>query len=216
MGHYEINHDPTPIRLFKSDFLEFFTHISPVAVTIIWLPFAGYMLISEILSGLARQTSLWYVLAAFLTGLFLWTFAEYNLHRFVFHYPPRTPAQERITYLFHGIHHHQPQCKTRLVMPPAVSIPLSALFYALFSLVVGRLLGLPHWVHPMVGGFTLGYLAYDLIHYATHHFPMHSGIGRYLKRYHLKHHYKTPNQRFGVSSPLWDIVYGTKPQEAHS
>src|SRR5512139_3303226 len=86
MGHYEINHDPTPIRLFKSDFLEFFTHISPVTVTIIWLPFAGYMLVSEILAGLARGDSLWYILAAFLIGLFLWTFAEYNLHRFVFHF----------------------------------------------------------------------------------------------------------------------------------
>lgn len=179
--------------------------------TIIWLPFAGYMVISEILAGMARQDSLWYVLAAFLVGLFLWTFAEYNLHRFVFHFSPKTPAQERITYLFHGIHHHQPQCKTRLVMPPAVSIPLSALFYGLFYLVVGKLLGLPHWVHPLVGGFTLGYLVYDLTHYATHHFAMRSGILRYLKRYHMMHHYKTPDQRFGVSSPLWDIVYRTKP-----
>lgn len=213
MDHYKINHDPTPIRLFKSDFLEFFTHISPVVVTIIWLPFAGYMLISEILAGQARQASLGYVLWAFLFGLFLWTFAEYNLHRFVFHYRPRTPFQERITYLFHGIHHHQPQCKTRLVMPPAVSIPLSALFYGLFTLIVGSLLGMPHWVRPMVAGFTIGYLSYDLIHYATHHFPMRSGVGRYLKRYHLKHHYKTPDQRYGVSSPLWDIVYRTKPAE---
>ena len=57
MAHYEINHDPTPIRLFKSDFLEFFTHISPVAVTIIWLPFAGYMLISEILVRAGARTA---------------------------------------------------------------------------------------------------------------------------------------------------------------
>jgi len=98
-------------------------------------------------------------------------------------------------------------------MPPAVSIPLSGLFYGLFYLVVGKLLGLPYWVHPMVGGFTLGYLVYDLTHYATHHFAMRSGILRYLKRYHMMHHYKTPDQRFGVSSPLWDIVYRTKPAD---
>ncbi len=211
MGHYEINHDPTPIRLFKSDFLEFFTHISPITVIIIWLPFAGYMLVSEILAGQARRESLWYVLAAFLIGLFIWTLAEYNVHRFVFHFPPRTPAQERIIYLFHGIHHHQPQCKTRLVMPPVVSIPMAAVFYGLFTLVLGTLLHRPEWVRPMVAGFTIGYLTYDLIHYATHHFPMRGGIGRYLKRYHMMHHYKTPDRRFGVSSPLWDIVYGTKP-----
>lgn len=212
MAHYPIIHDETPIRLFKSDFLEFFTHISPITVTIIWLPFAGYMLISEISAGLARQQSLWYVLWAFLLGLFLWTFAEYTLHRFVFHFPPRGKMQEKIVYLFHGVHHHQPQCKTRLVMPPVVSVPLSALFYGLFTLVVGRLLGAPEWVHPMVSGFTIGYLTYDLTHYATHHFPMRSGVGKFLKRYHMQHHYKTPDRRFGVSSPLWDYVFQTKPE----
>jgi sterol desaturase/sphingolipid hydroxylase (fatty acid hydroxylase superfamily) len=33
----------------------------------------------------------------------------------------------------------------------------------------------------------------------------------YSKRYHMQHHYKTPDERFGVSSPLWDMVFGTKP-----
>ncbi len=209
MEHYPIDHSETPIRLFKSDFLEFFTHISPVVVVIIWLPFAGYMLARGILARPA-QVSWWFIPAAFLIGLFLWTLSEYLLHRFVFHFRPRNARQERITYLFHGIHHHQPQCKTRLVMPPVVSIPLSVVFYLLFSLVLGAL-GVPHWTGPMIAGFTIGYLVYDLTHYATHHFPMRSRWARYLKRYHMMHHYKTPNARFGVSSPLWDIVFGTKP-----
>jgi sterol desaturase/sphingolipid hydroxylase (fatty acid hydroxylase superfamily) len=211
MAHYTINNDTVPIRLFKSDFLEFFTHISPIAVIIIWLPFALYMLIIEIVAGQARGGSLWYILGAFLLGLFLWTPTEYLMHRFVFHYRPRNEFEEKVVYLFHGIHHHQPQCKTRLVMPPIVSIPLAAVFYGLFTLIMGRLLGLPQWVHPMVAGFTIGYLTYDLMHYATHHFPMRSGIFKYLKRYHMMHHYKTPDERFGVSSPLWDYIFGTKP-----
>lgn len=211
MAHYTINNDTVPIRLFKSDFLEFFTHISPIAVIIIWLPFALYMLIIEIVAGQARGGSLWYILGAFLLGLFLWTPTEYLMHRFVFHYRPRNEFQEKVVYLFHGIHHHQPQCKTRLVMPPIVSIPLAAVFYGLFTLLMGRLLGLPQWVHPMIAGFTIGYLTYDLTHYATHHFPMRSGIFKYLKRYHMMHHYKTPDERFGVSSPLWDYIFGTKP-----
>ncbi len=211
MAHYEINHDAVPIRLFQSDFLEFFTHITPIAVTIIWLPFALFMLIREIVAGSARGASLWYIPAAFLLGLFFWTPTEYLMHRFVFHFRPRNPTQERIIYLFHGVHHHQPQCKTRLVMPPIVSVPLAAVFYGLFTLVMGGLLQAPQWVSPMVSGFTIGYLTYDLTHYATHHMPMRSGFARYLKRYHMMHHYKTPDQRFGVSSPLWDYVFGTKP-----
>lgn len=213
MAHYPIDHSSTPIRLFKSDFLEFFTHISPITVIIIWLPFAAYMLISEIVGGSRRGDALGYIPAAFFVGLLIWTLAEYILHRFVFHFRPRAAYQEKIIYLFHGIHHHQPQCKTRLVMPPVVSIPLASVFYALFYLILAVLLKSPGWVGPMVSGFTIGYLAYDLTHYATHHFPMRSGIFKYLKRYHMMHHFKTPEQRFGVSSPLWDVVFNTKPVE---
>lgn len=212
MAHYQITHDEKPIRLFTSDFLEFFTHISPITVIAIWLPFAIWMLVRGINAGTALGTSLWFVPAAFLLGLFLWTPTEYLLHRFLFHLEPHGPTQERIVYLFHGIHHEQPQCKTRLVMPPIVSIPLAAIFYLLFAWVIGTLIGAPHWVSPTISGFTIGYLTYDLTHYATHHFPMRSGIGKYLKRYHMQHHYKTPDARFGVSSPLWDIVFGTRPR----
>ena len=96
-------------------------------------------------------------------------------------------------------------------MPPVVSIPLATLFYGIFRLFVGKILGLSAWVDALFAGFGSGYLAYDLTHYATHHFPMRLPGLRFLKRYHMLHHYKTPNQRFGVSSPLWDIVFRTKP-----
>ncbi|MBN2148449.1 MAG: sterol desaturase family protein [Anaerolineales bacterium] len=208
--HYPIDHSDQPIRLFKSDFLEFFTHISPVTVTVIWLPVIVFFLWRAVaLNPYAGFP--WQIPASFLAGLFLWTFAEYNLHRFVFHFRPRAPWQERIIYLLHGIHHHQPQCKTRLVMPPVVSIPLAVVFYGLFYLVFGLLLTAPHWVDGLAAGFTLGYLIYDLIHYATHHFPMKRGVFKFLRRYHMLHHFKTPEQRFGVSSPLWDVVYRTMP-----
>jgi len=212
MSHWTIDRSETPIRLFKSDFLEFFTHISPVAVTVIWLPFAIFFLVR----GIALRpegVSVMYVPLGFLIGLFMWSLAEYLLHRFVFHYRPRNAWQERVTFLFHGIHHVQPQCKTRLVMPPVVSIPLAAVFYGLFSLIFGVWLAAPHWVNPLVSGFTIGYLSYDLIHYATHHLPIPSRAGKYLKRYHMLHHFKTPDLRFGVSSPLWDFVFNTHPTE---
>ena len=121
---------------------------------------------------------------------------------------------ERITFLFHGVHHAQPQCKTRLVMPPVVAIPLAAIFYGLFVLLWSVVFGLPQWVGTTFAGFLVGYLIYDLMHYATHHFPMRSGYLKYIKRYHMQHHYKTPNARYGVSSPLWDKVFKTMPAEA--
>jgi len=212
MSHpIEINHNKEPIRLFKSDFMEFFTHIHPAVVVLLWGPFAVYMLARSI-PARDPAVSAVYIPLGFLAGLFLWTLAEYTLHRFVFHYRPRSPRQEKIIFLFHGVHHAQPQCKTRLVMPPVVSLPLGAVFYALFTLLLGTLLGRPEWISPMLSGFAVGYLAYDLTHYATHHFPMRSRLARFLKRYHMQHHYKTPEQRFGVSSPVWDLVFGTFPR----
>ena len=203
----DTNPDPEPIRLFESDFLEFFTHIHPAVVLAIWVPIMLIFLIAAVRSTLGVGQ----IILGFLLGVFLWTLTEYVVHRFIFHFKPRTERQEKLLFMFHENHHVQPQLKTRLVMPPAASIPMAIIFFALFYLVFGVLLGIPEWIAPTFAGFVAGYLFYDMTHYATHHFPMHRGVWKYLKRYHMQHHYKTPDKRFGVSSPLWDVVFGTKP-----
>ena len=211
MNHLPIDasRDAQPIRLFKSDFMEFFTHISPITVVALWLPIAVLFMVFAATNAPSAGSAA-HMPLGFLLGIFFWTFAEYTLHRFLFHYTPKTPREERIFFLFHGIHHAQPQVKTRLVMPFPVSIPMAALLYGLVYLVVAVLLGIPQWVAPLMSGFLIGYLAYDLTHYATHHFPMRSGIAKYLKRHHMQHHYKDPKTRYGVSSPIWDWVFGTQ------
>lgn len=208
--HPEIAHSKdVSVKLFKSNFLEFFTHIHPAVVLVIWLPVVVYFLYQGIIQTGAQ--ALWIAPLGLFVGLFIWTIAEYLLHRFAFHFKARNPLQERIAFLFHGVHHAQPQDKTRLVMPPVVSIPMAVLFYGVFWLVVSRGIGAPAWTALMFAGFISGYLVYDMTHYATHHFPMRSGYAKYIKRYHMQHHYKTPNMRFGVSSPLWDWVFRTMP-----
>ena len=201
--------DAEPIRLFQSDFLEFFTHISPVTILVLWLPIAAGLLVYAART-VPREVSGAFIPLGFLAGAILWTFAEYTLHRFLFHHKPTSPRQERVFFLFHGIHHAQPQVKTRLVMPFPVSIPMAVLFFLLFYAILGILLKVPQWVAPVMSGFLVGYLAYDLTHYATHHFPMRSGYAKYIKRHHMQHHYKDPATRFGVSSPMWDWVFGTQ------
>ncbi len=212
MNQVPINLSPEPIRLFKSDFLEHFTHISPIVVVILWVPVVGVFL-WRALTAWGDRASVGSVTGGVLLGLFLWTLIEYGMHRFVFHLVPKGPRMERIFFLFHGVHHAQPQCKTRLVMPPAVSLPLALVVYGLVYAAFAVGLGLPHWVDPMMAGILSGYLVYDLTHYATHHLSMRRGVFRYLKRYHMMHHYNTPEQRYGVSSPLWDVVFRTYPKE---
>lgn len=209
-GDLPINHSDEPIRLFKSDFLEFFTHIHPGVVLLLYVP--------VVLFFLARAFheqgggAIGPVFGMYAVGLLVWTLSEYILHRYLFHWEPTHPALKRAWYLIHGVHHEQPQCKTRLVMPPILSIPLAILFFLFFKMLVGTILGAPLWVAPLFAGFVTGYVTYDMMHYAEHHLSMKWGFLKFVKRYHLLHHYKTPEHRFGVSSPLWDYVFGTKPK----
>jgi hypothetical protein len=128
MPYMPTNHSDVPIRLFKSDFLEFFTHIHPAVVPIMWLPVAAYFLSRPIVN---QALSAGELIMALILGAIVWSFTEYTMHRFVFHFEPKNPHPwvERAIFLFHGVHHVQPQCKTRLVMPPIVSVPLAFVFY---------------------------------------------------------------------------------------
>jgi sterol desaturase/sphingolipid hydroxylase (fatty acid hydroxylase superfamily) len=202
------------IRLFRSNLLEALTHIHPAVVVVVWAPVIVWFAADAWLALGSTGMTAGLLAAAFGIGLFVWTLVEYLIHRFVFHFSPRTKARwvERLIFLFHGIHHVQPWDKARLVMPPVVSIPLAVLFYSLFSWVLGGLLASPGWLSPVFAGFLTGYLVYDVLHYATHHLPMRGPVLKWLKRNHLLHHHTTPDQRFGVSSPLWDFVLRTSPQ----
>jgi len=210
MAKGQINRSEDPIRLFDSDLLEFFTHVSPIAILVIWLPVVGYFLYRSLM---AEGQPIYFLPLGFFGGLFLWTFAEYLLHRFLFHFPAKNVRQERLSFLFHGIHHEQPRVKTRLVMPPAVSIPLALVFYGLFYVIFAVMLSAQAWISPVFAGFILGYVLYDMTHYATHHISMRKGYFRMVRQQHMHHHFKTPDQRFGVTSPLWDYVFRTMPSD---
>lgn len=203
------------IRLFRSDFLEALTRVHPAVVVVVWLPVIVWFMHAAWSSRAATGMSVNELLLAHGAGLLLWTLTEYVMHRFVFHFSPSNPPAwlHRLVFLFHGIHHVQPWDKTRLVMPPGVSIPLALAFYGLFTWAFG-MGGASDWVAPAFGAFLFGYLVYDLVHYSTHHLPMANPIGRWLKRHHLLHHHASPDERFGVSSPLWDIVFRTMPRNA--
>jgi len=62
---------------------------------------------------------------------------------------------------------------------------------------------------PFFSGFILGYLFYDISHYAIHHFNMHSKLWLAIKNHHMLHHYHDEYKGYGVSSPFWDLIFGT-------
>ena len=188
--------------MFKSPFLEIFSKVHWTVPLFIFVPAVGYLLYRGVTSP---TVGLGTVAAWFLGGVAVWSATEYVLHRWLFHYEPPGKIGKRLHFVFHGVHHDYPNDSKRLVMPPAVSIPLATLFYLAFRELV------PHdGFFGFFAGFLFGYLCYDMLHYAIHHAPMKGKIWMALKTHHLKHHFKNPDAGYGVSSPIWDIVVGTE------
>jgi 4-hydroxysphinganine ceramide fatty acyl 2-hydroxylase len=210
------------VRIFKSDALEWFSHVHPAVPHVLFWPVVLVML----WLAAARGTSAGRLVPLFVAGVMLWTIAEYLVHRFTFHagpkiegevrqivggLPPGEPAlralktlRQKQYFLAHGVHHDFPNDRRRLVMPPSVSIPLAVVFYALFHWALGPAAG------PAVfAGLVAGYIVYDTVHYAVHHFSLRGPVLLFLKKHHFRHHYQDSTKNFGVSSPLWDFVAGT-------
>lgn len=60
-----------------------------------------------------------------------------------------------------------------------------------------------------VGGFFAMYIAYEVIHRRLHTAPGRNRYGRWARRHHLHHHYRRPKMNHGVTTPIWDLVFGT-------
>jgi len=187
--------------MFKSDFLESLSKVHWSVPLIVWVPVIIY---SSWLSLFSFDITSPNFVIYFIGGVFFWTFAEYFLHRFVFHWTPKGKLGERIHFIFHGVHHDYPNDAKRLVMPPSMGIPLAAFFYFLFELTFGRQKALAFFP-----GFMVGYLIYDLTHYALHHVTFKSRFWKQLKQHHMTHHYTDSSKGFGVSSNFWDKIIGT-------
>ena len=190
---------PQSLRIFRNTWLERQSHISWKLIPTIWGPIvATLFVLAAAPLGLG-----WGFAALYLVlGVVTWTLLEYVLHRFVFHYKPRSSFGRKVHFLAHGIHHLDPWDATRLVFPPLAGLGIAALIY------------LPLWLLLPVGvatalmsGILLGYIAYDLSHYYTHHVRPQSKYGKFLKAWHLAHHHKWWERMYGVSSPLWDLVF---------
>ena len=140
-----------------------------------------------------------------LVGWLSFSLVEYLVHRFLFHRRfPDTQAGRIEWFLTHGYHHDYPNDPMRLVLPPMGSIPLAMLFAAAFVAALGPVLGA-----ALFAGFVVGYVVYDTSHYLLHHARWKNPAFVWLRRYHLLHHHVDTPGRFGVSSPLWDLVFGT-------
>ena len=185
--------------MFESRLLDALSRVHPLVPVLIFAPVIvalaawGFSLVS-VPAGLALM----------LGGYAFWTVFEYWLHRLVFHFEPEAGIGARLHWIIHGVHHDHPNDPLRLVMPPAVSVPLGALIFGVIYLLAGEQLA------PALGvGFFAGYLIYDMTHYYLHHFRPRGRLGRILRERHMRHHFQDETRGFGISAPYWDDIFVT-------
>lgn len=187
-------------KLFENPVLEKLsrTHIA-VPLTI----FSVYAFVLLLWSVTNTTLSGGLAVLMFFLGLFSFTWVEYLVHRYIFHMAIYTKTREKLQYTLHGVHHEYPKDKTRLAMPPLLSITIATVLLLVFRVLMGD------YVFSFLPGFLVGYSAYLSVHYMVHAFQPPKNFLKILWINHSIHHYKNGETVFGVSSPFWDYLYGT-------
>jgi sterol desaturase/sphingolipid hydroxylase (fatty acid hydroxylase superfamily) len=197
---FEKIHNKGQAQLFRSRYLEMLTKTHPLVIWGIYLPIIIYFLYH---SYAQLNFSVVSILSIFLGGMLFWTLFEYIMHRFVFHWVAESERAKKIVYVMHGNHHHFPRDRERLFMPPVPSLIIATVIFSLFYFLMR---GSAFIFFP---GFMLGYLMYGTMHYAIHAWNPPFKWMKPLWRNHHLHHYKNDHRGFGVSTTIWDRVFGT-------
>ncbi|KAL3688628.1 hypothetical protein R1sor_014937 [Riccia sorocarpa] len=194
-------------RLFHSDFMESISRNNWWTVPIVWGPLAVWSEMRALKFGLSPVM----MLSCMLLGYWIWSITEYFLHRFLFHMKADTYWTATAHYFIHGLHHKYPLDFKRLIFPPPFSSPVIYLLWWVSKVVF------PNAVSQSVfGGGLVGYIFYDVQHYFLHFGNAFTEGLRDMKRYHLNHHFKVHTDGFGVTTKLWDWVFGTLPATSGS
>jgi sterol desaturase/sphingolipid hydroxylase (fatty acid hydroxylase superfamily) len=171
---------------YRADFALYALAVPALAAYLSWAAPRSYWL----------SASLWV-----LAGLLGWTLIEYVLHRFVLHGLQPFRA-------WHEAHHDRPMAL--ICAPTLFSAALIVVLVFMPAWAIGGVL----CACSITLGVLAGYLAYAITHHAAHHWRAASGwlVGR--KRWHAQHHHVRGAGCYGVTSPLWDHVFGSARRTA--
>ena len=137
---------------------------------------------------------------SFFTGATTWSLCEYVLHRFVGHSKKRLGGFTTEHRSHHIDGNHFMPLRKKIRISCTVLLPL----FVVSMLILG---------HSMGTGFSFGFAAfffvYECVHKRAHSHPPKNAYGRWLRRHHFFHHFAAPHKNFGVTSPIWDVVFRT-------
>ncbi|MBI3328289.1 MAG: sterol desaturase family protein [Nitrospinae bacterium] len=138
-------------------------------------------------------------------GLLCWTLIEYLLHRFLLHYQTQRPAIRHVIENLHLGHHRDPAHEAKITIPVYASLPIAFALLALFRVMTGG------WEASAIltTGTIVGYLYYEAVHFSIHCGSKRGRLIGWQRANHGFHHFKDQARCFGVTTPLWDWVFGT-------
>lgn len=187
-------------QLFENPLLEKLSRTHIAVPLIIFFTYSGVLLYWSIINTYLSAVT---TVILFIVGLITFTWVEYMVHRYLFHLKPYTELRAKLQYTIHGVHHEFPKDKDRLAMPPLLSITIATILLLLLKVIMGD------FVFAFLPGFIVGYASYLAVHYMVHAYAPPKNFLKALWVNHSVHHYKDGEVVFGVSSPLWDYIYGT-------
>ncbi len=154
---------------------------------------------------------------AFAAGAMTWSFGEYVIHRFAGHAPrgrkSETPVSGWRAVLSplqgdFGAEHQAHHADTRYFTPTYRKVLAASVVLGTGG-AIGSLLVGPRRAWSFVLGFGAMYTAYEVEHRRTHTHAPRGAYTRWTRRHHLFHHFGSPRMNHGVTSPIWDIAFGT-------
>ena len=135
----------------------------------------------------------------FVLGAMTWSLSEYVLHRGFGH------RKSRLGFSKEHMAHHRDAMHFAPTLGKMKAAGITVMIMAPVAMwIAGWTLGAMY-----TGGFLCAYTGYEVLHRRIHtHAPL-IGYGRWMRRHHYYHHFSRPNLNHGVTSPLWDLVFGT-------
>ena len=144
-----------------------------------------------------------WLLALVALGAFGWTLLEYLLHRIV--HTGQGTAIGNVMARLHQGHHRNAAYEAKITTPLYGSLPIVIVLFGLLRLIGGG------WeVSLMImTGIISGYLTYEAVHFRIHCSLKRGRATAFRSAAHVFHHHHNQAQCFGVTTPLWDRVFGT-------
>ncbi|HEX7316771.1 MAG TPA: sterol desaturase family protein [Pyrinomonadaceae bacterium] len=174
----------------------------------LYKPFIFYIVVLSVMQfAVVRSgaSSIPSAVGLFAVGLLTWGLYEYAIHRWILHREPKAEGFNLPGNLTHLRHHADPNSLQRLNVQLSESIPVCVSYFLMAWALAGSWQAATH----LFTGLIVGYFYYEYLDFQAHHGTSRGRLTRYFRKYHLQHHHYDATVRFGVTSPIFDYLFGT-------